>query len=126
MKRTYETPIIVANHNLAEGVYLASGAGHVNVSYTGVMDRWATGGGKGAVTVNCSNVTGMVSLTLKFNDSIDDADTDAAGANLTYSGQSVNVVFDGAANASFNIGVHLDHGTPIDSLQLTNYDYSIS
>ena len=25
MKRTYETPIIVANHNLAEGVYLASG-----------------------------------------------------------------------------------------------------
>ena len=120
MKRTYETPIIVANHNLAEGVYLASGAGHVNVSYTGVMDRWATGG-KGAVTVNCPNVTGMVSLTLTFNDSIDDAD-----ANLTYSGQTVKVVFDGAANASVIIGVHLNHGTSINSLQLTDYNYSVS
>lgn len=125
MKRTYETPIIVTNHNLAEGVYLASGAGHVNVSYTGAMDRWATGG-KGAVTVNCPNVTGMVSLTLTFNDSIDDADTSAADANLTYSGQSVKVVFDGAANASVVIGVHLNHGTSIDSLQLTDYNYSVS
>lgn len=125
MKRTYETPIIVANHNLAEGVYLASGAGHVNVSYTGVMDRWATGG-KAAVTVNCPNVTGMVSLTLTFNDSIDDADTSVADANLTYSGQSVKVVFDGAANASVIIGVHLNHGTSIDSLQLTDYNYSVS
>ena len=125
MKRTYETPIIVANHNLAEGVYLASGAGHVNVSYTGVMDRWATGG-KGAVTVNCPNVTGMVSLTLTFNDSIDDADASAADANLTYSGQTVKVVFDCAANASVIIGVHLNHGTSINSLQLTDYNYSVS
>lgn len=125
MKRTYETPIIVANHNLAEGVYLASGAGHVNVSYTGVMDRWATGG-KGAVTVNCPNVTGMVSLTLTFNDSIDDADASVADANLTYSGQTVKVVFDGATNASVIIGVHLNHGTSIDSLQLTDYNYSVS
>lgn len=125
MKRTYETPIIVTNHNLAEGVYLASGAGHVNVSYTGAMDRWATGG-KGAVTVNCPNVTGMVSLTLTFNDSIDDADASVADANLTYSGQTVKVVFDGAANASIIIGVHLNHGTSIDSLQLTDYNYSVS
>ena len=125
MKRTYETPIIVANHNLAEGVYLASGAGHVNVSYTGVMDRWVTGG-KGAVTVNCPNVTGMVSLTLTFNDSIDDADASVADANLTYSGQTVKVVFDGATNASVIIGVHLNHGTSIDSLQLTDYNYSVS
>lgn len=125
MKRTYETPIIVANHNLAEGVYLASGAGHVNVSYTGAMDRWATGG-KGAVTVNCPNVTGMVSLTLTFNDSIDDADASVADANLTYSGQTVKVVFDGAANASVIIGVHLNHGISIDSLQLTDYNYSVS
>lgn len=125
MKRTYETPIIVANHNLAEGVYLASGAGHVNVSYTGAMDRWATGG-KGAVTVNCPNVTGMVSLTLTFNDSIDDADASAADANLTYSGQTVKVVFDGAANTSVIIGVHLNHGTSINSLQLTDYNYSVS
>lgn len=125
MKRTYETPIIVANHNLAEGVYLASGAGHVNVSYTGAMDRWATGG-KGAVTVNCPNVTGMVSLTLTFNDSIDDADASIADANLTYSGQTVKVVFDGAANAFIIIGVHLNHGTSIDSLQLTDYNYSVS
>ena len=125
MKRTDEAPIIVANHNLAEGVYLASGAGHVNVSYTGVMDRWATGG-KGAVTVNCPNVTGMVSLTLTFNDSIDDADASVADANLMYSGQTVKVVFDGAANASVIIGVHLNHGTSIDSLQLTDYNYSVS
>ena len=125
MKRTYETPIIVANHNLAEGVYLASGAGHVNVSYTGVMDRWATGG-KGAVTDNCPNVTGMVSLTLTFKDSIDDADASVADANLTYSGQTVKVVFDGAANASVIIGVHLNHGTSINSLQLTDYNYSVS
>lgn len=97
----------------------------MNVSYTGVMDRWATGG-KGAVTVNCPNVTGMVSLTLTFNDSIDDADTSVADANLTYSGQTVKVVFDGAANASVIIGVHLNHGTSIDSLQLTDYNYSVS
>ena len=42
MKRTYETPIIVANHNLAEGVYLASGQkiGSLDVSYFGTMDKW--------------------------------------------------------------------------------------
>ena len=120
MKRNYETPIIIANHNLAEGVYLASGAGNVNVSYAGVMDRWATGG-KGSVMIECMNVTGMVSLTLTFNDSIDDADASIADANLTYSGQSVRVTFDGAANASVIVGVHLNHGTSIDSLQLTDW-----
>lgn len=128
MKKNYEKPIIYVDQNLAEGVYLASGnsTGSVDASYMGVWDRW-TSGGKGLVSVNCAGVTGTVQLQLTFNDTIDQAETDKTeGVHVSVSGQNVSVTFNGAEIGQLVVGVHLNHGTSINDLQMTGYTYTAS
>jgi len=127
MKRTYETPIIVANHNLAEGVYLASGqkTGSLDVSYFGTMDKW-NGGGKGVAQISWSGIDGTVSLSITFNDTIDDVEATGASVQKSFSGKTVHLTFSGAETGTISLGVHLNHGTSIDDLNIIDYDYTVS
>ena len=127
MRKNYERPILVVDRNIAEGVYLASGesAGTLNVSYMGVMDRW-NGGGKGLASVSWSQITGTVHLTIEFSDTIDDAQVSGVAARKSISGSSVTLSFSGAESDSLMLGVHVNHGTSIDALTVTNFNYSVS
>lgn len=125
MRKSYEKPTILVDRNLAEGVYLASGqnAGTLNVSYMGVMDRW-NGGGKGYVSVDWSGISGTVQLSIVFNDTIDQVE--ATRGQGSVSGKTVNVTFSGEEAGSMTVGVHVDHGTNVDDLMVTDYKYSVS
>lgn len=124
MTKTYVKPVISVENGLAEGVYAASGAGSLNATYYGVWDRWAAGG-KGLVQASWSGLDGTITLTLNFNDTIDDVETDDASVQKNISGKSVTFTFSSAATNPLTIGVHLNHGTSIDDLQLTGFNYDV-
>ncbi len=127
MRKNYERPILVVDRNLAEGVYLASGesAGTLNVSNIGILDRW-DGGGKGLASVSWSQITGTVHLTINFSDTIDDVEVSGVAAQQSVSGSTVTLSFSGAESDSLMLGVHVNHGTSIDALAVTGFNYSVS
>lgn len=59
MMNTYKKPVVSVDSGMAEGVYAASGAGTLNVIYTGVWDRWGTDGGQMAAR-DLQWLTGLV------------------------------------------------------------------
>lgn len=85
--RTYKKPMITVDSGLAEGVYAASGAsqGTLNVTYHGVWDRWGTNGGKGLAMANWSDLNGTITLNITFNDAVDQAETDDASVQTSWS-----------------------------------------
>ena len=87
--RTYKKPMITVDSGLAEGVYAASGAsqGTLNVTYHGVWDRWGTNGGKGLAMANWSD------LNITFNDAVDQAETDDASVQTSWSGKTATFTF---------------------------------
>ena len=127
MKNTYTKPVVTLDNGLAEGVYTASGAqaGNLSVSYYGVWDRWGTNGGKGLAQATWSDINGTIVLTLNFNDTVDDVETDDASVQKSVSGSTATLTFSSAATNPLTIGIHLNHGTKIDYLQLTGYSYSV-
>ena len=127
MNKHYTKPDISILSGYSEGVYAASGAGEAgNLSVGGefVFDRW-DGGGKKFYTASWSGLNGTVTLQLHFNDTIDDATADGDGAQAHISGQTVTITFDGSTANSMPIGIHINHGTSIDHLQLLNFNYSV-
>ena len=89
----------------------------------GVMDRW-NGGGKGYASVDWSGISGTVQLSIVFNDTIDQVE--ATRGQGSVSGKTVNVTFSGEEAGSMTVGVHVDHGTNVDDLMVTDYKYSVS
>ena len=79
--RVYEKPVITVDSGMAEGIYAASGAtqGTLNVTYHGVWDRWGTNGGKGLAMADWSGIDGTITLNIKFNETVDQIETDDAG-----------------------------------------------
>ena len=127
IKMTYKKPTVTVNEGVAESVYMASGStGTLNVSYYGVCDRCGTGGGKGLAMASLSDIEGTITLNITFNDTIDDVETDNASVQKTISGKSVTLTFNSQANNPMTIGFHINHGTGIDSLQMTGFDYSVN
>ena len=126
--RTYKKPIITVDSGLAEGVYAASGTttGDLNVTYHGVWDRWGTNGGKGLAQANWSGIDGTITLNITFNDTIDQAETDDASVQTSWSGKTATFTFASAATNPLTIGIHLNHGTSIDDLKMTGFTYSVS
>lgn len=126
--RTYKKPMITVDSGLAEGVYAASGAteGALNVIYRGVWDRWGTKGGKGLAMADWSGIDGTITLNITFNDTIDQAETDDASVQTSCSGSTATFTFASTASNSLTIGIHLNHGTSIDDLQMTGYTYSVN
>lgn len=125
--REYKKPIVTVDAGMAEGVYAASGAskGTLNVAYYGVWDRWGTNGGKGLAQASWSDIDGTITLNINFNDSVDEIETDDASVQKSWSGKSATLTFAATVTNPLTIGIHLNHGTSIDNLQVTGYTYSV-
>ena len=91
----------------------------------GVWDKWGTNGGKGLAQATWSDINGTIVLTLNFNETVDSVETDDASVQESVSGSTATLTFSSAATNPLTIGIHLDHGTNIDDLQLTGYSYSV-
>lgn len=126
--RTYKKPMITVDSGLAEGVYAASGAsqGTLNVTYYGVWDRWGTNGGKGLAMANWSDLNGTITLNITFNDTVDEVETDDASVQKSWSGKTATLTFASTATNPLTIGIHLNHETKIDDLQITGFTYSVN
>ena len=125
--KTYEKPVVSVDTGLAEGVYAASGAaqGTLNVTYLGVWDKWPKGG-KGLAMANWSDINGTITLNITFNDTIDQAETDNASVQTSWSGKTATFTFASTASNPLTIGIHIDHGTSIYDLQMTGHTYSVN
>ena len=130
MAKTYKKPVISVDQGLAEGVYAASGAGTpkgtLNVTYYGVWDRWGSNGGKGLAQASWSDIDGTITLNITFNDTVDQIETDDASVQKSWSGQTATLTFASTASNPLTIGIHLNHGSSIDNLQMTGYTYSVN
>lgn len=126
--RTYKKPMITVDSGLAEGVYAASGAtqGTLTVDYICVWDRWDTKGGKGLAQAKWSGIDGTITLNINFNDTVDQVETDDASVQASCSGNTATFTFASTATNPLTIGIHLNHGTSIDNLQITGYTYSVN
>lgn len=126
--RTYKKPMITVDSGLAEGVYAASGAGQgtLTVAYICVWDRWDTKGGKGLAQAKWSGIGGTITLNINFNDTVDQVETDDASVQASCSGNTATFTFASTATNPLTIGIHLNHGTSIDNLQITGYTYSVN
>lgn len=126
MNKTYVKPVVSVDAGLAEGVYAASGAGSLNVTYYGVWDRWGTNGGKGLAMADWSGIDGTITLNINFNDTVDQVDTDDASVQSSCSGTTATFVFASTATNPLTLGIHIDHGTSIDALKMTGFTYSVN
>lgn len=125
--KTYKKPVVSVDTGLAEGVYAASGAkGTLNVTYYGVWDRWGTNGGKGLAMADWSDLNGTITLTINFNDTVDQIETDDASVKTSCSGKTATLTFASTAKNPLTIGIHLNHGTSIDDLKITGYTHSVN
>ena len=125
--KAYKKPMITVDAGLAEGVYAASGAsqGTLNVTYYGVWDRWGTNGGKGLAMADWSDIDGTITLYITFNDTVDQVETTDASVQCSWSDKTATLTFASTASNPLTIGIHLNHGTKIDDLQITGYSYSV-
>ena len=126
--KTYKKPVLTIDSGLSEGIYAASGAaqGTLNVTYLGVWDRWGTNGGKGLAQADWSDINGTITLTINFNDTVDEIETDDASVQKSWSGKTATLTFASSASTPLTIGIHLNHGTSIDDLQMTSFKYSVN
>ena len=128
MMNTYKKPVVTVDAGMAEGVYAASGVsqGSLTVTYVGVWDRWGTNGGKGLAMADWSDINGTITLNITFNDTVDQIETDDASVQTSWSGKTATLTFASTASNPLTIGIHLNHGTSIDNLQMTGYTYSVN
>ena len=128
MMNTNKKPVVTVDAGMAEGVYAASGAtqGTLNVTYIGVWDRWGTNGGKGLAQANWSDINGTITLNITFNDTVDQVETDGASVQTSWSGKTATLTFASTVTNPLTIGIHLNHGTSIDDLNMTGYTYSVN
>ena len=121
MNNNYERPVAFIIPESAEGIYAASGSGNMTVSSLNVWDRW-----NGLISASWSGINGTVSLTINFNNTIDQVEVDGVSANSRVSGSSVTITFNASEASSCTIGVHVNNGSNIDALAVTGYDYSVT
>lgn len=124
--KTYKKPVLTIDSGLSEGIYAASGAGTLNVTYHGVWDRWGTNGGKGLAMASWSGIDGTITLTINFNDTVDQIETDDASVQKSWSGKTATLTFASTATNPLTIGIHLNHETSIDDLKMTGFTYSVN
>lgn len=126
--KTYKKPVLTIDSGLSEAIYAASGAaqGTLNVTYYGVWDRWGTNGGKGLAQADWSDIDGTITLTINFNDTVDEIETDDASVQKSWSGKTATLTFASSASNPMTIGIHLNHGTSIDDLKMTGFTYSVN
>ena len=64
-------------------------------------------------------------LNVHFNDTVDQAETDDASVQASCSGKNCYFVFASTATNPLTMGIHLNHGTSIDNLKMTSFEYSV-
>lgn len=128
MMKTYTKPVVTIDNGMAEGVYAASGAtqGTLNVTYHGAWDSWGTNGGKALAMANWSGIDGTITLNITFNDTVDQAETDNASVQTSWSGKTATFTFASTVTSPLTIGIHIDHGTSINDLKMTGFTYSVN
>lgn len=124
--KTYKKPVLTIDSGLSEGIYAASGEGALTVTYHGVWDKWGNNGGKGLAQASWSGIDGTITLTINFNDTVDQIETDDASVQKSWSGKTATLTFASTASNPLTIGIHLNHGTSIDDLQMTGFTYSVN
>ena len=124
----YTKPVVTIDSGMAEGVYAASGAtqGTLNVTYVMVWDRWSSGGGKVLAQAEWSGIDGTITLNVYCNDTLDQADADNSSVKCSCSGSTATFVFPSTVTNPLNLGLHINHGTSIDNLKITGFDYSVN
>lgn len=127
MSKKYIKPAISIVSDVAENVYAASDTsnGALNTSYVGVIDRWGNNGGKAFFQTEWSSIDGTITLNISFNDTIDDIETSDSSVQKSYSGNKATLSFASTVSSPLLIGIHLNHGTNIDNLQITGFTYSV-
>ena len=75
---------------------------------------------------NWSDINGTITLNITFNDTVDQAETTDASVQTSWSGKTATFTFASTVESPLTIGVHIDHGTSIDNLQMTGYTYSVN
>ena len=83
-------------------------------------------GGKGLAMADWSDINGTITLNVTFNDTVDQVETDDASVQASCSGQTATLTFASTATNPLTIGIHLNHGTSIDNLQMTGFTYSVN
>ena len=128
MMKTYTKPVVTIDNGMAEGVYAASGAtqGTLNVTYHGAWDSWGTNGCKALAMANWSGIDGTITLNITFNDTVDQAETDNASVQTSWSGKTATFTFASTVTSPLTIGIHIDHGTSINDLKMTGFTYSVN
>ena len=103
--RAYEKPVITVDSGMAEGIYAASGAtqGTLNVTYYGVWDRWGTNGGKSLAMADWSGIDGTITLNIKFNDTVDQVETDDASVQCAWNGSTATLTFASTASSCLRL-----------------------
>lgn len=126
--KIYKKPVLTIDSGLSEGIYAASGAtqGTLDVKYYGVWDRWGSNGGKGMAMADWSGIDGTITLTINFNDTVDEIETDDASVQKSWSGKTATLTFASTASNPLTIGIHLNHGTSIDDLKMSGFTYSVN
>jgi len=69
---------------------------------------------------------GTITLNITFNDTVDQAETDDASVQTSWSGKTATFIFASTATNPLTIGIHLNHGTSIDDLKMTGFTYSVN
>ena len=75
---------------------------------------------------NWSDLNGTITLNITFNDTVDQAETDDASVQTSWSGKTATFTFASTATNPLTIGIHLNHGTSIDDLKMTGFTYSVN
>lgn len=73
-----------------------------------------------------SGIDGTITLNVTFNDTVDQVETTDASVKASCSGNTATFVFASTAENPLTLGIHLNHGTSIDNLQMTGFTYSVN
>ena len=127
MMNTYKKPVVTVDAGMAEGVYAASGAaqGTLNVTYYGVWDRWGTNGGKGLAMANWSDLNGTITLNITFNDTVDQAETDDASVQASWSGKTATFTFASTASNQDSSGTEPAGSVPFFKILSPSFQFPL-
>lgn len=121
MKHTYEKPVITVDAGMAEGVYAASGAPTISLTYLRNDGDW-NNGGTNVYTLDLSALNNLSQLTvvLTFNMTISGAWGGGASTNVSGS-QATLTWYSAPASAEISVQVQ---GADVKQLKFESAAYS--
>ena len=128
--RTYKKPMITVDSGLAEGCFMQQVVQSQGTLKCNLLWCMGIAGAQTAVRTGLwqlgQNLNGTITLNITFNDTVDQAETDDASVQTSWSGKTATFTFASTASNPLTIGIHLNHGTSIDDLKMTGFTYSVN